>query len=114
MLADRTDSQSLAFEAKWGPLGICTHCKPWTHSLAERSMINVQPGCAPLGADSSEGREGWEPLDIWKEYSRAAREIALEAVELKNSRANGRDQDRVSQLFARVKEWVRNAAAPLE
>jgi len=111
LLAERSDSQIRTFAAQWGPLGICKHYKPWTHSLAGRSIVNVQSVCAPLGADKSNGLEGWEPLDIWREYSRDARAIALEATELKNSRT--RAEDRVSQLFARVAEWVRTAAAPL-
>jgi len=110
-LADRPDSHILAFAAHWGPLGICRHRKSWTHSLAERSIVNVRKVCAPLGADKSKGLEGWEPLDIWREYSRDARAIALEAIELKNNRT--RAKDRVSPLFARVAEWVRTAATPL-
>ncbi len=115
-LADLSDSHILAFAAHWGPLGICKHCKPWTHSLAERSILNVQPVCAPLGANESKGLEGWEPLEIWRDYSRDARGITLEVVELKNSRKRAKDpeeQDRVSRLLARIAKWVRNAATPL-
>ena len=72
LLANAEDEQLLAFAAHWGPLGLCRHLKPWTHSLTRRSMTTVEPVCIPLGVTRSGGCEVWEPIDVWKTYSRNA------------------------------------------
>src|ERR1700736_4500684 len=50
VLADGPDEAIRAFAAHWGPLGICRHFLPWTHSLARRSPMSAPPVCLPLGA----------------------------------------------------------------
>ena len=49
LLADEP-SVIQAFAAYWGPLGICRHLKPWTHSVWRSLSMSVQPTCCPLGA----------------------------------------------------------------
>jgi hypothetical protein len=110
-LADRTQNAIRAFAAHWGPLGICKHRVPWTHSLARRSPTSIEPVCAPLGVGASQGREGWEPLDKWREYSREAWAITREAMTLRNSRL--RSEDRLALLFQRAGVWLELAAVPL-
>ncbi len=90
---------------------ICKHLVPWTHSLARRSPTSVESVCSPLGVSASQGSRGWEPLDRWRDYSREAKEITLDAIALKNSRA--RPQDRLELLFLRVAAWLELAAVPL-
>jgi hypothetical protein len=110
-LADRSHEDIQAFAARWGPLGICKHLVPWTHSLARRSPTSVEPVCAPLGVAASEGREGWEPLDKWLEYSRDAWTITYDATALRNNRARSLSQ--LKLLFHRVGTWLELAAVPL-
>jgi hypothetical protein len=100
-----------AFAAYWGPLGICEHLKPWTHSLWRRFPMSVQPTCCPLGAAPSQGREGWEPLAKWLDYSREASAIVNEAIKLKSARERPRAS--LEGLFGRVSEWLELAAAPI-
>ena len=110
-LPDQPDEAIRAFAAHWGPLGICKHRVPWTHSLARRSPTSVEPPCSPLGVTASKGRKGWEPLDIWLDYSRQAREITRDAITLKNGRS--RSEDKIQKLFRRVGAWLEIAAVPL-
>jgi hypothetical protein len=110
-LADLPDEAIRAFAAHWGPLGICSPLSPWTHSLAHRSMISIEPICSPLGVVESKGRQGWEPLEKWRVYSGEAREIVLEAIALKDRRE--RPPDRLERLFRRVKNWMDLAAVPM-
>ena len=99
------------FAAYWGPLGICKHFKPWTHSFWRSLPMSVQPTCCPLGATASEGREGWEPIAKWVDYSREANAIVHEAIELKSARQ--RPQVSVERLFGRLIEWLELAALPI-
>jgi hypothetical protein len=100
-----------AFAAYWGPLGICRHLKPWTHSVWRSLSMSVQPTCCPLGAAASQGREGWEPVAKWVDYSREAGAIVHEAIQLKSAR----ERPRVSlqRLFGRITEWLELAAVPI-
>lgn len=100
-----------AFAAYWGPLGICRHLKPWTHSLWRSLSMSVQPTCCPLGAAASQGREGWEPIAKWVDYSREAGAIVHEAIQLKSARERPRLS--LKRLFARLTEWVELAAVPI-
>ena len=111
VLADGSDEAIQAFAAHWGPLGICKHHLPWTHSLARRSPISPPPVCLPLGARAGRGREGWEPLGKWRDYARDAKAIVLDAFALRNRRARGQDQ--LERLFSRVTAWLELAAVPL-
>jgi hypothetical protein len=110
LLADEP-SAIPAFAAYWGPLGICQHLKPWTHSLWWRLPSSVQPACSPLGAAASQGRKGWEPVAKWIDYSRDAKAIVQESIQLKSAR----ERPRVSlqRLFGRVTEWLELAAVPI-
>lgn len=110
-LADKPDEAIRAFAAHWGPLGICKHRIPWTHSLVRRSLTSGEPLCSPLGVAHGEGREGWEPLDIWRDYSREAKALTLEAIALRNSRE--RPKDRLWPLFLPLGRWLELAAVPL-
>jgi hypothetical protein len=101
-----------AFAAHWGPLGICEHRCPWTHSLARRSPISTEPVCSPLGISGSQGRSGWEEVDRWRYFSREAKNITLHAIALRHSRAERR-QDELQYLFDRVATWLELAAVPL-
>src|SRR5882757_4281550 len=75
VLADESDEAIRAFVAHWGPLGVCKHHLPWTHSLTRRSPISPLQVCLPLGARASRGLKGWEPLGKWRDYAREARAI---------------------------------------
>jgi len=99
------------FAAHWGPLGLCKHLVPWTHSLARRSAISTAPVCAPLGVVASQGRGGWEPLEKWRDYSRDARDITRTATALRNCR--DRSEDQLGVLFWRVATWLELATVPL-
>jgi len=110
LLADEP-SAIPAFAAYWGPLGICRHLKPWTHSLWRRLPTSVQPACSPRGAAASQGRKGWEPVDKWVEYSREARAIVHEAIKLKSARE--RPRVLLQRLFGRLTEWLELAAVPI-
>ncbi len=103
-LPDQPDEAIRAFAAHWGPLGICKHRVPWTHSLARRSPTSVEPVCSPLGVAASQGRKGWEPLDKWRDYSREAKAITRDAITLKNNRA--RSQDQLERLIWRMGIWL--------
>jgi hypothetical protein len=111
ILLAQTPSAIPAFAAHWGPLGICRHRKPWTHSLWRSLPMSVQPTCCPLGAAASQGREGWEPVAKWVDYSREAGAIVHEAIQLKSAR----ERPRVSlqRLFGRITEWLELAAVPI-
>ena len=111
VLADGSDEAIQAFAAHWGPLGICKHRLPWTHSLARRSSISPWPVCLPLGARANRGLEGWEPLGKWQDYAVEAKAIVLDALALRNRRA--REQDQLERLFSRVTAWLELAAVPL-
>jgi hypothetical protein len=111
VLADGSDEAIQAFAAHWGPLGICKHQLPCTHSLARRSPISPPPVCLPLGARASRGLEGWEPLGKWRDYARDAKAIVLDAFPLRNRRERGQDQ--LEHLFGRVAVWLELAAVPL-
>jgi hypothetical protein len=100
-----------AFAAYWGPLGICRHLKPWTHSVWRSLSMSVQPTCCPLGAAASQGREGWEPVAKWVDYSREAGAIVHEAIQLKSARERPRLS--LQRLFDRLTEWVELAAVPI-
>ena len=100
-----------AFAAYWGPLGICEHLKPWTHSLWRSLAASAQPTCCPLGATASQGRQGWEPVAKWLDYSREAGDIVHEAIKLKSARE--RPQLSLQRLFGRVSEWIEMAAVPI-
>ncbi len=110
-LADQPDEAIRAFAAHWGPLGICKHLVPWTHSLARRSPTSVEPPCSPLGVAASQGRNGWEPLEKWRNYSREADAITRDAITFKNSRARSLDQLELPLL--RLATWLELAAVPL-
>lgn len=110
-LAGYPEDAISAFADRWGPLGICAHLVPWTHSLARRSLISVEPICSPLGITASRGPKGWEPLDKWRDYSRDAKAITQDAIDLRNSRA--RSQGQLRSLFGRVATWLEVAAVPL-
>jgi len=110
-LTDRPHEAIRAFASHWGPLGICRHLVPWTHSLARRSPISVEPLCSPLDVAGSQGRKGWEPLDKWRDYSRDAQAITRDALALRNSRTRSRVQ--LQSLFRRVATWLELAAVPL-
>jgi hypothetical protein len=99
------------FAANWGPLGICRHLKPWTHSLWRRLPGSVQPTCCPYGAKASQGREGWEPVAKWLDYSRDAKAIVHETSQLKGARQRPRRS--LQLLFGRVTEWLKLAAVPI-
>ena len=73
--------------------------------------MSVQPTCCPLGAAASQGREGWEPVAKWVDYSREAGAIVHEAIQLKSAR----ERPRVSlqRLFGRITEWLELAAVPI-
>jgi predicted RNA-binding Zn-ribbon protein involved in translation (DUF1610 family) len=111
-LSDQQPEAIRAFAAHWGPLGICKHLRPWTHSLTGRSAISTEPVCSPLGITGNNGRAGWEYLKSWRFYSRQARDITLDAVALKNDRSRG--PDRLRHLFGRVATWLGIAAVPLQ
>jgi hypothetical protein len=110
LLGDAPDEELCCFASHWGPLGVCHHRKPWTHSLTRRSMFSIEPVCTPLGIGSPKG-EIWEPIDIWKDYSQKAREIVLDAVALKNSRK--REYDRLASAFEGAASWLEEAAVSL-
>jgi hypothetical protein len=110
-LADQPNQVVLAFAGHWGPLGICRHGLPWTHSLARCSPVSVDPICRPRGVATSRGRKGWEPLQRWRDYSRQAKAITLDAIALKNRRV--RLPDQFEPLFNRVAAWLELAAVPL-
>jgi hypothetical protein len=109
-LADQPREAIRAFADHWGPLGICKHLVPWTHSLARRSTTSMEPVCSPLGVAASQGTKGWEPLDKWQDYSREAKDITRDAITLKNDRA--RSQDQLERLFWRMGIWLELAAVP--
>jgi hypothetical protein len=100
-----------AFAANWGPLGICQHLKPWTHSVWRRLPSSVQPACSPLGAVASQGRQGWEPVAKWIDYSREAKAIVHETIQLKSARE--RPRVLLQRLFGRMTEWLELAAVPI-
>lgn len=110
-LADHSDEAIRAFAGHWGPLGICKHVVPWTHSLARRPMTSAEPVCSPLGVSAGQGSKGWDPVDKWRDYSRGAKDITYDAIALRNSRA--RSQDRLESMFHRVGIWLELAAVPL-
>jgi hypothetical protein len=110
-LSDQEPEAIRAFAAHWGPLGICKHYCPWTHSLARRSPTSLTPICSPLGVALSQGRSGWEQLKHWRDYSRQAKDITLEAVALKNDRS--RRPSQLQSIFGRVATWLEIAAVPL-
>jgi hypothetical protein len=110
-LSDQEPGAIRAFAAHWGPLGICEHVCPWTHSLARRSPTSLTPICSPLGVARSQGRSGWEQLKHWRDYSRQAKDITLQAVALKNDRS--RRPNQLQHLFGRVATWLEIAAVPL-
>jgi len=104
VLADGSERAIRAFAAHWGPLGLCKHLFPWTHSLARRSPMSQQPVCLPLGACASRGREGWELLGKWRDYARDAKAIVLDAIAFRNRRERALDQ--LEHLFGRVAVWL--------
>jgi hypothetical protein len=106
-LFDRPTNAIRAFAAHWGPLGICKHGRPWTHSLTYRSAIAKGPVCSPRGVVKG-GRTGWEKIEHWRDYSRQARDISLEAIALRNSRT--REKRKLEHLFARLSTWLGWAA----
>jgi hypothetical protein len=110
-LSELSTAAILAFVAHWGPIGICEHLVPYTHSLSRRSVLSVENVCLPLGVAASEGRAGWEPVDKWREYSKDAASIVSSAIKFKNSRK--RSLEEIQQLFSRVAGWLDLAAAPL-
>jgi hypothetical protein len=63
-LADAPPTKVVAFARTWGPLGICEHGLPSSHSI----------DCEPVGWN---GRGGWEPVEIWRRYARRARALLL-------------------------------------
>jgi hypothetical protein len=111
VLADASNEAIQAFAAHWGPLGICKHLLPWTHSLARRSPISPQPVCLPRGARGSRGLKGWEALGKWRDYARDAKAIVLDVIALRSRRA--RPQDQLEHLFGRVAVWLELAAVPI-
>jgi len=108
-LSDRQTEAIRAFAAHWGPLGICRHGRPWTHSLMYRSAIAKGPVCSPTGVVKG-GRNGWEKIEHWRDYSRQAKEMSLEAIALRNSRT--REKRQLEHLFARVSTWLGWATVP--
>ena len=66
-LADAPDRAILAFAKKWGPLGICQHKVPATHSA----------DCDPAGWEESGRVGGWEPLERWRHYAARARAVVI-------------------------------------
>jgi hypothetical protein len=111
ILLGQNPSAIPAFAAYWGPLGICRHLKPWTHSLWRRLPSSVQPACSPLGAAASQGREGWEPVTKWVDYSREAGAIVHETIKLKSARE--RPRVLLQRLFDHMTEWLELAAVPI-
>jgi hypothetical protein len=111
-LSHLKDSKAVAaFAAHWGPLGICEHMLPFSHSISHRSLFSTDAVCTPLGV--CQGRQqGWEPVEKWFEYSEEAREIVHSTSELKNSRHRSRDA--LERLFGRVTEWLDLAAVRLK
>jgi hypothetical protein len=63
-LVDAPPTKVVEFARAWGPLGICEHALPSSHSLS----------CEPLGWN---GKGGWEPVEIWRRYARRARALLL-------------------------------------
>jgi hypothetical protein len=110
-LAKKPPAAIVTFAEHWGPLGLCKHRMPWTHSLAYRSATPSQRVCSPRGSTRSRGTGGWERLELWRECSRQASDIVHEAIALKNRRYRSRDELEI--LFHRINRWLELAAVPL-
>lgn len=98
------------FASYWGPLGICKHLIPWTHSFSYRALSATEI-CAPLGVRGSRGSSGWEPLTTWADLAREASAIEAEARRLKGSRE--RPIHELNRLFRSIERWLLLAGVPL-
>jgi hypothetical protein len=117
--ADSTpDDAILHFAAHWGVIGICSHMKPFTHSIADCSIANLTRPCWPLGAEESDGKRGWEPIGAWRAYSRQAGAMLQESADLRtmtptSDSAKAERARRVSALFAQISDWLNMANVPV-
>lgn len=104
-----------AFAEHWGPLGICSHSVPWTHSLLGRRIDSIEPVCAPLGVRKSQEGKGWEPVDKWRKFAQEANSIVFNAARLKNQRDRSNDlaKNDLANLFSGVYRWLTIAGVPL-
>lgn len=66
------DRHILSFARQWGVLGLCKHGQPVTHNALTAGTVGIN-WCDPLRDSVSGQAEGaWEPLSLWREYSREA------------------------------------------
>jgi hypothetical protein len=94
-LADARDEKIRSFASRWGPLGICEHDLPHTHwprapwiehlrnvrfepvmlpsgkTVPQLRSDLVRAYCSPRGTVETFFSGGWEPMSIWRRYSRA-------------------------------------------
>jgi hypothetical protein len=85
-LADAPAAKVLAYARKFGPLGICPHGRPCTHTpFTSRRQLSPPATdlCAPCGWD---GRGGVEPIAAWHAYARLAKTIQEVAAKLRSDR----------------------------
>lgn len=77
-LADATPAQVLTFARRWGPLALCAHGLPHTHS---RSLVHPGTDSEPtqtiLGCEpASDGAGGWtDPVAEWRRLARDVRHV---------------------------------------
>ncbi len=80
-LSEGTSEQILSYAKKWGPLYICKHDLPASHSyrMVYHELVEYPTGsrCHHNGYDTRDEGEGpwwdgYEPLPIWRRYSQQA------------------------------------------
>jgi hypothetical protein len=83
-LADASAVSIRNYARTWGPLGICSHGRPCSHSaFTSRRNVPGDPPCRPLGWD---GEGGLEPVEAWRAYARRAGAILRAAERLRSGR----------------------------
>lgn len=75
-LGDEPDDRIAHYARRWGTMGVCACRLPLSHN-PHRSWTGAQPGCSPLGMYDEQRPDGlgWEPLDLWRKWSRDAAAI---------------------------------------
>ena len=78
-LADAPPEEVLNFARHWGILELCEHNLPASHNApahAPRATNTLVTWCHPRGWYDRTGKyDGWEPLEVWRQFSRQARAL---------------------------------------
>ncbi|MEE9246905.1 MAG: TraR/DksA C4-type zinc finger protein [Gemmatimonadota bacterium] len=64
----------------WGPIRVCDHGLPVSHNRAP-SYLSLEVGCRPRSTGEM-AYDYWEPIDVWRDFSRRADAILSVAAQL--------------------------------